>query len=37
MAYIFQCEFENSLRLKMSPELNIILQLMSLFPQNEEK
>lgn len=36
MAYIFQCEFENSLRLKMSPELNI-LQLMSLFPQNEEK
>lgn len=24
MAYVFQCEFGNSLRLQMSPELNII-------------
>lgn len=33
MAYIFQCEFGNSLRLKLSPKLNIILPLMSFFPK----
>ena len=33
MAYIFQCEFGNSLRFKLSPELNIILQWMFFFPR----
>ena len=33
MACSFQCEFGNSLRLKLSPELNIMLQLMALFPR----
>lgn len=32
MASIFQGGFGNSLRLKLSPPLNIILQLTSLFP-----
>ena len=37
MAYIFQCEFRKSLRLKLSPEMNIISKMNIPFPQNEEK
>lgn len=33
MAYTFQCEFGNSLRFKLSPELKIILQWMFFFPR----